>query len=47
MEKIGLIPMTRELCREFYREFENDPMVFMDNAVADKKYLYHNLYIPS
>ena len=34
MEKIGLIPMTRELCRECYREFENDPMVFMDNFVT-------------
>lgn len=30
MEEIHLIPMSRELCHEFYREFENDPAIFMD-----------------
>ena len=30
MQEITLIPMTRELCREFYRGFVNDPDIFMD-----------------
>ena len=30
MEEITLIPMTRELCHEFYRGFANDPDIFMD-----------------
>ena len=30
MEQIKLIPMTRELCHEFYRGFVNDPDIFMD-----------------
>ena len=30
MEQLELIPMSRELCREFYRGFENDPAIFMD-----------------
>ena len=30
MEEIQLIPMSRELCHEFYRGFENDPDIFMD-----------------
>ena len=30
MEEIKLIPMSRELCHEFYRGFENDPDIFMD-----------------
>ena len=30
MEEIKLIPMSRELCHEFYRGFVNDPDIFMD-----------------
>ena len=30
MEEITLIPMSRALCHEFYRGFENDPAIFMD-----------------
>ena len=30
MEQLELIPMSRELCHEFYRGFENDPAIFMD-----------------
>ena len=30
MEEIMLIPMSRELCHEFYRGFVNDPDIFMD-----------------
>lgn len=30
MHQIKLIPMSRELCHEFYRGFENDPDIFMD-----------------
>ena len=30
MEQIALIPMSRELCHEFYRGFVNDPDIFMD-----------------
>ena len=30
MEEITLIPMSRELCHEFYRGFVNDPDIFMD-----------------
>ena len=27
-EEITLVPMTREMCHAFYREFQNDPAVF-------------------
>ncbi len=27
---ITLEPMTREMCHEFYREFRNDPAIYMD-----------------
>ncbi len=27
---ITLEPMTREMCHEFYREFQNDPAIYMD-----------------
>ncbi len=27
-ESVSLIPMTREMCHAFYREFQNDPAVF-------------------
>lgn len=27
---VTLIPMTREMCHEFYREFQNDPAIYMD-----------------
>lgn len=27
---ITLVPMTREMCHEFYREFQNDPAIYMD-----------------
>lgn len=30
MERIKLIPMSRALCHEFYRSFENDPAIFQD-----------------
>ena len=30
MEEITLIPMSRELCHEFYRGFVTDPDIFMD-----------------
>ena len=30
MEEITLIPMSREICHEFYRGFVNDPDIFMD-----------------
>ena len=29
-EKISLIPMTKELCRQYYRDFEADPSIYMD-----------------
>ena len=29
-EAVVLRPMTRELCRRFYREFENDPAIYVD-----------------
>ena len=28
MDKISLVPLTREMCHDFYRKFENDPAVF-------------------
>lgn len=28
MEKLSLLPMTREMCHVFYQKFENDPAVF-------------------
>ena len=27
---ISLIPMTRQMCHEFYKNFQNDPAIFMD-----------------
>ena len=27
---ISLCPMTREMCHEFYKGFQNDPAIFMD-----------------
>ena len=30
MDEISLCPMTRELCRAFFRGFENDPALFAD-----------------
>ena len=30
MDKVTLKIMTRELCHEFYRGFQNDPDIFMD-----------------
>lgn len=27
---ITLVPMTREMCHEFYKEFQNDPAIYMD-----------------
>lgn len=30
MDKVTLRIMTRELCHEFYRGFQNDPDIFMD-----------------
>ena len=38
MEEITLAPMSRELCHEFYRGFENDPAIFMD---MEKFYEFH------
>ena len=30
MENISLCIMTRELCRELYKDWENDPAIYMD-----------------
>lgn len=38
-EKVTLQPMTRALCHEFYRDFENDPDIFMDMSLF-KPYRY-------
>lgn len=27
MSKVSLLPMTREMCHEFYKEFQNDPAI--------------------
>ncbi|MCH5265418.1 MAG: GNAT family N-acetyltransferase [Lachnospiraceae bacterium] len=32
MKDISLCIMTRELCHEFYKGFENDPAIFMDTS---------------
>ena len=29
-ENVSLIPMTKELCRQYYRDFEADPSIYMD-----------------
>ena len=34
-ETLSMIPMTRELCHEFYREFERDPATFMDMSLFE------------
>ena len=34
-ETLSLKPMTRELCHEFYREFERDPATFMDMSLFE------------
>ena len=38
-EKVTLQLMTRALCHEFYRDFENDPDIFMDMSLF-KPYRY-------
>lgn len=39
MEELSLQIMTRELCHEFYKHFENDPDIFMDmSKFAPYKY---------
>lgn len=30
MDKISLEPITRELCHRYYKDFENDPAIYMD-----------------
>lgn len=30
MNEVFLMPMKREMCHEFYKEFRNDPAIFMD-----------------
>ena len=39
MENITLCPMTRELCHELFREWENDPDIYGDKALY-KPYVY-------
>ena len=39
MSEISLIPMTRELCHEFYKGFQNDPAICMDMSQF-KEYEY-------
>ena len=34
-ETLSMTPMTRELCHEFYREFERDPATFMDMSLYE------------
>ena len=34
-ETLSMIPMTRERCHEFYREFERDPATFMDMSLFE------------
>ena len=34
-ETLSMIPMTRELCHEFYREFGRDPATFMDMSLFE------------
>lgn len=36
MDNIYLCIMTRELCHEFYKNFENDPDIFMDMSLFSK-----------
>lgn len=36
MDKIVLYPMTRELCHQYYRKFENDPAIFTDMSLFGK-----------
>lgn len=38
MEEISLCIMTRELCQELYRDWQNDPAIYMD---MDKFEPYH------
>lgn len=39
MPKLYLIPWTRELCHKFYKNFENDPDIFVDmNAFSKYRY---------
>ena len=38
MEEISLCIMTRELCHELYRDWQNDPAIYMD---MDKFETYH------
>lgn len=39
MSKISLKEMTKELCRELFREYESDPMLFADMSTF-KRYEY-------
>ena len=34
-----LVPMTREMCHGFYKEFQNDPAIFMDMSLFSE-YVY-------
>lgn len=36
MDNIYLCIMTRELCHEFYKNFENDPDIFIDMSLFSK-----------
>lgn len=40
MENISLCIMTRELCRELYKEWENDPAIYADMELF-KPYRYN------
>ena len=40
MSKVTLIPMTREMCHDFYKEFRNDPAICMDmSQFAEYEYV--------
>jgi hypothetical protein len=38
--KVELRPMTRELCHELYKSWENDDSIYMDMSIF-KEYVYN------
>ena len=40
MEELKLQQMTRELCHELYKEWENDEVIYMDMSLF-KPYVYN------
>ena len=43
-EMLSLAPMSRELCHEFYRDFERDPATFMDMSLF-KRFEYNAKWV--